>query len=65
MYTIYPNAAAAIAANAIEAQSRGCNMVSTLEWWPRIQHPTDGRAALEDGSGTVTIEQLKAEGFIL
>ncbi len=63
MYTIYATRALAIAANATEAEARGCNMASTIEWWPRINHPTDGRAALQDGIGPVTQEQLEADGF--
>lgn len=62
MYTIYPNAVAAITANAQAAYDQGCNMSSTLEWLPRIQHPTDGRSALEDG-GEVTQKQMELEGW--
>lgn len=63
MYTVFQTRAAAIAANAEAAEAAGCNMTTTIEWWPRINHPSDGRAALEDGTGPVTREQLEAEGF--
>lgn len=64
MYTIYPNRLEALIANAREASIRGCNMTTTKEWFSRINHPTDGRAALADGIGPVTREQMIAEGFI-
>lgn len=65
MYTIYPDAAAAIAVNALEAQNRGCNMVSTLEWYPRIQHPVDGRSALKDNVGPYSYADLEADGWFV
>lgn len=64
MYTIYQTRLAALIENAAEADRRGCNLTSTTEWFSRINHPTDGRAALADGIGPVTREQMIAEGFI-
>jgi hypothetical protein len=63
MYTIFQTAAAAITVNAAAAEAAGCDMVATLELHNRIQHPTDGRWALEDGTGPVTREQMIADGW--
>lgn len=64
MYTIYPSKSAAIAANATAAEAAGCNMVSTIELYARINH-ADGRSALEDGTGVATKEELIADGWFV
>jgi hypothetical protein len=65
MYTIYATRTQALIANAQAAESHGCNMVTTTEWFPRFNHPDllDGRSALEDGIGSVTKEELIADGW--
>lgn len=62
MYTVFQTRAAAIAANAEAAEAAGCNMTTTIELHHRINHPTDGRAALQNG-GSVTYAQLEADGW--
>jgi hypothetical protein len=66
-YTIYQTRAAALIANAEYAAANNCNMVTTTEWFPRLNHPDilDGRSALEDGIGIVTREELDSEGWFL
>lgn len=62
MYSIYPTLEMAVSINTAEALARGCDPNSTTEWWPRFDHPTDGRSALQDG-GVVSHEQLLLEGW--
>lgn len=64
MYSIYGTVEEAISVNTAEAESRGCDIQTTKEWFVRINHPTDGRSALADGVGPVSKEQMIAEGFI-
>lgn len=62
MFTIYATVAEAVAFNQSEAKKRGCSGV-TSEWYTRWDHPTDGRSALMDGTGSVTIDELEAQGW--
>lgn len=64
MYTVYPTKLAALQANMAAAFNAGMNMETTVYLYARIDHPTDGRSALADGTGPVTHEQLVAEGFL-
>lgn len=59
MYTIYDTVAEAIAANAAEALARNCDSSHTTEWFLRVNHPTNGQAALQN-FGPVTTEQFTA-----
>lgn len=61
-YTVFDTKQQAIAANMAEAQARNCDIESTKEWWLRVDHPLDGRSALENG-GPTTKEQLTADGW--
>lgn len=63
MYTIYPSMLEAQQKNMEAAAAMGCNLISTVFAFECIKHP-DGRAALADGIGPVTREQMIAEGFI-
>lgn len=63
MYTIYPTILEAQQANLAAAAAMGCNLISTIFAFECIKH-ADGRAALADGIGPVTREQMIAEGFI-
>jgi len=64
MYTIYPNKLAAQQANLAAAAAAGHDLITTVYLWECIKHPTDGRAALVDGTGPYTKEDMIAEGFI-
>lgn len=61
-FTIYPTKAAALLANTQAAIDNNCDLVVTTEWFPRFNH-ADGRAALEDGVGPVTREELEDDGW--
>jgi hypothetical protein len=63
MYTIYPSMLEAQQRNMEAAAAMGCNLISTIFAFECIKH-SDGRAALADGIGPVTREQMIAEGFI-
>ena len=64
MYTIYPTLLAAQQANLAAAAAAGHDLITTVYLWECIKHPTDGRAALADGTGTTTQEDLVTEGFL-
>lgn len=64
MYTIYPNKLAAQQANMMAASAAGHDLVTTVFLWECIVHPVDGRAALADGAGTTTQEDMITEGFL-
>lgn len=61
-FTIFASRQQAIDANRAEAEAHNCNMESTCEWWPRFDHPTDGRSALENG-GPVNRSELENDGW--
>lgn len=63
MYTTYPTLLAAQQANLAAAASAGHDLITTVYLWECIKHPTDGRAALADGTGTTTVAELETEGF--
>lgn len=64
MYSIYPSMLAAQQANLAAAAAAGYDLITTIYAFECIKHPTDGRAALKDGTGPVTVEQMITEGFI-
>lgn len=64
MYTIYASKLAAQQANIAAAAAAGHDLITTVFLWECIVHPTDGRAALADGTGATTQEDMVTEGFL-
>lgn len=63
MYTIYPSMLEAQQKNMEAAAAMGCNLISTIFAFECIKH-SDGRAALADGVGPYSRDDMIAEGFI-
>lgn len=60
--TIYPTKLAAILANTEAAFNAGMNMETTAFMYLRVDHE-DGRSALLDNLGGVTVEAMLADGW--
>lgn len=72
MFLIFPSRTEAEARSHGEAMARGCMKApeyTTWFWWPVIDHPTDGRTAVDVGDETIkgAIERaaLDAEGWFV
>ena len=63
MYTIYPSMLGAQQANLAAAAVAGYDLITTIYAFECIKH-SDGRAALADGVGPYSRDDMIADGFI-